>query len=156
MTEYFDWQTNTWVTMPEGEIHRTPTHAYNGWSYYITSQSQNPDAAWEWIKCARQPRDQRDRRRVAGLRLPAVAQLACNQPRGLDRRRLGRDRGTGSTSQTILAATDHPNAVFDPRIPGAARYQETLELYTNQAIAGELQPQDAMDQCVDRVQRHHR
>jgi multiple sugar transport system substrate-binding protein len=48
---------------------------------------------------------------------------------------------------TILAATDHPNAVFDPRLPGAARYQETLELYTNQAIAGALTPQAAMDQC---------
>jgi ABC-type glycerol-3-phosphate transport system substrate-binding protein len=50
VTEYYDWVNKTWVTMPEGEIHQTPTHAYNGWSYYITSQSQNPDAAWEWIK----------------------------------------------------------------------------------------------------------
>ena len=50
--------------------------------------------------------------------------------------------------ETILAATDHPNAVFDPRIPGAARYQDTLELYTNRVIAGELQPQEAMDQCA--------
>ena len=33
-------------------------------------------------------------------------------------------------------------------MPGAARYQETLERYTNQAIAGELQPQEAMDQCA--------
>ncbi|MDQ3466852.1 MAG: ABC transporter substrate-binding protein, partial [Chloroflexota bacterium] len=50
--------------------------------------------------------------------------------------------------QTILDATNHPNAVFDPRVPGAARYQETLELYTNQAVAGELEPQAAMDQCA--------
>jgi multiple sugar transport system substrate-binding protein len=33
-------------------------------------------------------------------------------------------------------------------LPGAARYQETLELYTNQAIAGSLDPQAAMDQCA--------
>ena len=76
VTEYYDWQNKTWVTMPEGEIHRTPTHAYNGWSYYITSQSQNPEAAWAVDQVPREPRDQRDRRRFARFRLPAVAQIA--------------------------------------------------------------------------------
>ena len=83
VTEYFDWMNKTWVTMPEGEIHQTPTHAYNGWSYYITSQTPNVEAAWEWIKFARQPRYQRHRRGVSRLRLPAVAEIACRQTSSL-------------------------------------------------------------------------
>jgi multiple sugar transport system substrate-binding protein len=146
VTEYYDWMNKTWVTMPEGEIHQTPTHAYNGWSYYITSQTPNAEAAWEWIKFAGSP----------GISAIDVASPdsgyqpwrmshATNLEAWLD---AGWDEAEAEAYiSTILAATDHPNAVFDPRLPGAARYQETLELYTNQAIAGSLDPQAAMDQC---------
>jgi len=147
VTEYFDWQTSTWVTMPAGEVHRTPTHAYNGWSYYITSQSANPDAAWEWIKWHASP----DISAVdvaspqSGFQPWRTSHSTNLQP--------WIDAGWDETEaklyiQTILDATNHPNAVLDPRVPGAARYQETLELFTNQAIAGESQPQEAMDKCV--------
>jgi multiple sugar transport system substrate-binding protein len=147
VTEYYDWMNKTWVTMPEGEIHQTPTHAYNGWSYYITSQSQNPEAAWAWIKFHGSP----------GISAIDVASAdsgfqpwrkshETNLEPWLD---AGWDEAEAqSYISTILAATDHPNAVFDPRLPGAARYQDTLELYTNQTIAGELTPQAAMDQCT--------
>ena len=85
VTEYYDWQNKTWVTMPEGEIHQTPTHAYNGWSYYITSQTPEPGRGLGVDQVPRQPRHQRHRRRVARLRLPAVAQLTRDQPRAVDR-----------------------------------------------------------------------
>jgi multiple sugar transport system substrate-binding protein len=147
VTEYYDWMNKTWVTMPEGQIHQTPTHAYNGWSYYITNQTQNKDAAWEWIKFAGSP----------GISAIDVASADSGyQPwRTSHSTNLepwisaGWDEAEAKAYiENILAATDHPNAVFDPRIPGAARYQETLELYTNRAIAGELQPQESMDQCA--------
>ncbi|MBA2597717.1 MAG: extracellular solute-binding protein [Chloroflexia bacterium] len=147
VTEYFDWQTDTWVTMPEGEVHRTPTHAYNGWSYYITSQSENPDAAWEWIKWHASPE-------VSAIDVaspqsgfqPWRISHSTNLQAWID---AGWDEAEAQLYvENILAATNHPNAVLDPRIPGAARYQETLERFTNQTIAGELQPQQAMDQCV--------
>jgi multiple sugar transport system substrate-binding protein len=147
VTEYYDWQTDTWVTMPDGEIHQTPTHAYNGWSYYITNQAKNPDAAWMWIKWAGSP----------GISSIDVASPDSGyQPwRNSHSTNLdswisaGWDEAEAKAYiDTILAATDHPNAVFDPRLPGAARYQETLELYTNQTIAGELTPQEAMDKAA--------
>lgn len=147
VNEYYDWQTSTWVTMPEGEIHRTPTHAYNGWSYYLTSQSQNPDAAWEWIKFAASPD-------ISAIDV-ATANSGYQPWRNSHSENLdawleaGWDEEDAKLYiQNIIDITDDPNAVFDPRIPGAARYQDALERYTNQAIAGELQPQDAMDQCV--------
>ncbi len=145
VNEYYDWQTDTWVTV-EGEPHRAPTHAYNGWSYYITSQTENQEAAWEWIKFHGSPE-------ISGVDVAAQSGYqpwrnshSTNLQPWVD---VGWDQAEAQTYiQTILAATDHPNAVFDPRIPGAARYQETLELYTNRALARELEPQDAMDQCA--------
>ena len=147
VTEYFNWQTGSWVKMPEGQIHQTPTHAYNGWSYYITNQTKNPDAAWAWIKFHGSP----------GISAVDVASPDSGyQPwRKSHSTNLepwisaGWDEAEAKEFiETILANTDHPNAVFDPRLPGAARYQETLELYTNQAIAGELKPQEAMDKAA--------
>ncbi len=147
VTEYFDWQTDSWVTMPGGEVHRTPTHAYNGWSYYITSQSENQDAAWEWIKFHGSPEIS-----AVDVASPDSGYQPWRNSHGTTLEpwvAAGWDEEEAKLYiQTIIAATDHPNAVFDPRVPGAARYQETLELFTNQAIAGELEPQEAMDQCV--------
>jgi len=147
VTEYFDWQTDTWVTMPAGEVHRTPTHAYNGWSYYITSQTENADAAWEWIKFHASPEISAiDAASADSGFQPWRNSHSTNLQPWID---AGWTESEAQTYiQTILDATNHPNAVFDPRVPGAARYQETLELYTNQAVAGELEPQAAMDQCA--------
>ncbi|MFN8593406.1 MAG: extracellular solute-binding protein [Thermomicrobiales bacterium] len=147
VTEYYDWVNKTWVTMPEGEIHRTPTHAYNGWSYYITSQCQNPEAAWAWIKFAGSPGIS-----AIDVASPDSGYQPWRKSHSTDLEpwlSAGWDEAEAKAYiETILAATDHPNAVFDPRLPGAARYQETLELYTNRAIAGEVTPQQAMDECV--------
>ena len=143
--EYYDWTTDTWVTTEA--LHQTPTHAYNGWSYYITNQTKNADACWEWIKWHASP----------GISAFDVASPDSGyQPWRMSHSTnlepwvsTGWDEAEAKTYiEAILGATDHPNAVFDPRIPGAARYQETLELYTNQAIAGELAPQEAMDKCA--------
>jgi multiple sugar transport system substrate-binding protein len=147
VTEYYDWVNKSWVTMPEGEIHQTPTHAYNGWSYYITSQSKNPDAAWEWIKFHASPGIS-----AIDVASPDSGYQPWRKSHETDLEpwlAAGWDEAEAKAYiSTIIAATDHPNAVFDPRFPGAARYQETLELYTNQTIAGELTPQAAMDQCA--------
>ncbi|HEY8447942.1 MAG TPA: extracellular solute-binding protein [Thermomicrobiales bacterium] len=146
-TEYFDWQTGTWVTMPEGEIHRVPTHAFNGWSYYITAQSQNPEAAWAWIKFhASAPISAIDVASPDSGYQPWRTSHSENLQAWVE---VGwSEEDARSYVQTILDVTNHPNAVFDPRIPGAARYQEALELHLLRAVAEEASPQQAMDDCA--------
>lgn len=144
--EYFDWQTSTWVTV-EGDVHRAPTHAFNGWSYFITSQAKNQDAAWAWIKYHASP--------------PVSAGDVASPNSGFQPWRTSHstnlqpwvDAGwTEAEAQayveTILNVTNHPNAVFDPRVPGADRYQQTLELNLQRALLGEAEPQAAMDDCA--------
>ena len=146
VTEYFDWQTSTWVTV-EGEPHRTPAHAYNGWSYFITSQAQNPDLAWAWIKFHSSPEISAiDVANAGSGYQPWRTSHSTNLQPWID---AGWDEADAQPYiQTILDATNHPNAVFDVRVPGAARYQETLELHVNRAINEEASPQEAMDDCA--------
>jgi len=147
VNEYYDWQTDTWVTV-EGEPHRTPAHAYNGWSYYITSQATNPDLAWAWIKFHSSPEISAIDVANAGSgyqpwRISHSTNLEPWVEAGWS------EEDAQPYIQTILDATDHPNAVFDVRVPGAARYQETLELHVNRAINEEANPQQAMDDCAN-------
>lgn len=147
-TEYWDWQTEEWVQMPEGEVNRAPTHAFNGWSYYITASSENPDAAWEWIKHAASAE-------VSGVDVaspdsgyqPWRISHSTNLQPWID---AGWDEADAQEYiQTILDTTNHPNAVFDPRVPGASRYQEELEFHLLRVLAGEAEAQEAMDDLAD-------
>jgi len=146
VNEYYDWQTSTWVTV-EGEPHRTPTHAFNGWSYFITTQAKNQNMAWNWLKY----------HASAAVSGGDVASPSSGfQPwRTSHSTNLAPWVAAGWTEseaqayvETILGNTNHPNAVFDPRIPGADRYQQTLELNLQRALTGEAEPQAAMDDCA--------
>lgn len=144
-TEYFDWQSGSWVTVEE--VHRAPTHAFNGWSYFITSQAKNPAMAWDWVKFHGSP--------------PVSAIDVASPNSGFQPWRTSHSTNlapwieagwTESEAQAyvenILAITNHPNAVFDPRVPGADRYQKELELNLQRALLGEVEPQAAMDDCA--------
>ena len=140
---------------PRARSTRRPTHAYNGWSYYITSQTPNPEAAWEWIKLHASP----------GISAFDVASPDSGyQPwRNSHATNLEPWIGAGwdeaeakAYIDTILAATDHPNAVFDPRLPGAARYQETLELLHQPGHRRRADAAGGDGPVRHRFQRHHR
>jgi multiple sugar transport system substrate-binding protein len=144
--EYFDWQSGAWVTV-DG-VHRAPTHAFNGWSYFITSQAKNPDMAWAWLKFHASP---------------GVSAIDVASPNsGMQPWRTSHSTNLTPWAEagwaedearayveTILAVTNDPNAVFDPRVPGADRYQKELELNLQRALLGEADPQAAMDDCAN-------
>jgi multiple sugar transport system substrate-binding protein len=113
----------------------------------VTSQAKNPDLAWSWLKSHASP--------------PVSAVDVASPDSGFQPWRTSHstnlapwvDAGwTESEAQlyveTILGNTNHPNAVFDPRVPGADRYQQTLELNLQRALLGEVDPQAAMDDCA--------
>ena len=45
----------------------------------------------------------------------------------------------------ILTGINHPNAVLDLRITGSAEYLQTLDVEIARAVAGEVTPQEALD-----------
>jgi multiple sugar transport system substrate-binding protein len=148
--EYYDWQTDEWVETDE--VKYSPTHAFNGWAWMITRTSKNPQAAWDFIKFNASPdisavdvasTDSGDQ----PWRISHAENLEPWVGAGWD------EADAKAYVESIVATTDHPNAVFDLRIPGAARYQEAVELQLTRALAGEISPQEAMDQAAEELER---
>jgi multiple sugar transport system substrate-binding protein len=143
--EYFDWQTGNWVQTEE--VKYSPVHAFNGWAWMITSTSKNPQAAWALIEFMINPE------RSA---LDVASPDSGTQPWRLSHsQNMGPWVAAGWNAEdakayveTIVATTNHPNAVFDVRIPGAARYQEAIELELTRALSGEISAQEAMDNAA--------
>jgi len=143
--EYWDWRTEEWVQTDE--VHYAPVHCFNGWSFYVTSTTDHPDVAWEFIKYIISPE--------------ISAQDVANPFSGYQPWRISHAENLepwieagwaeGDALEYIentLAVTDHPNAVLDKRVPGAADYQDSFEVYLTTALSGENTPQEAMDLCA--------
>lgn len=148
--EYYDWQTDKWVETDE--VKYSPAHAFNGWAWMITRTSKNPQAAWDAIKFNASP--EISAQDVASpdsgdqpWRISHAENLAPWVEAGWD------EADAKAYVESIVATTDHPNAVFDLRIPGAARYQEAVELQLTRALAGEITPQEAMDQAAEEMEK---
>jgi multiple sugar transport system substrate-binding protein len=143
--EYYDWQTNQWVKTDT--VKYSPTHAFNGWAWMIASTSKNQQAAWDFIKFMASP--------TISAKTVASPDSGCQPWRISHATNIDPWVEAGWIKEdaveyvkNIVATTDHPNAVFDLRIPGAARYQEAVELWLTRALAGEISPQEAMDKAA--------
>jgi len=113
----------------------------------ITSTSQNPQAAWGFVKFMASPEISAEdvASPDSGMQPWRKSHLTNLDPwvkAGWNR------EDAEAYVKSIVATTDHPNAVFDLRIPGASRYQEAVELQLTRALAGEISPQEAMDQAA--------
>jgi multiple sugar transport system substrate-binding protein len=51
--------------------------------------------------------------------------------------------------EAILGALEHPNAVFDLRLPGFAEYKDALEVAVSEALAGLETAQAALDEAAE-------
>lgn len=143
--DYFNWGNDTWV---HGRVlNRVPMHQFNGWSWFLTSTSRHPDAAWKFLKFMASPH-------VSGgdvadpsggfqpWRTSHTTQLQPWVAAGWT------ESEAQSYVQTILAATNHENASLDIRIPGAFQYGAALERQLFRAVRGEVSAQEAMDQAA--------
>ncbi|MDE0189558.1 MAG: ABC transporter substrate-binding protein, partial [bacterium] len=53
-------------------------------------------------------------------------------------------------TDAIRASLDHPNAVFDMRLPGFPEYKDALELAVSEALSGQHSAQEALDEAADK------
>jgi multiple sugar transport system substrate-binding protein len=124
--EYYNYKTSAWETLSaSAPVHRAPVHQFNGWAWYMASTSAKKEAAWRFIKF------------ISGK---TVSGVDVADPRGgLQPWRTSHNETThwvangwsaefaSNFVSTIIAATDHPNAALDIRLPGAADYGDKLE-----------------------------
>ena len=148
--KYYDWQTEEWVETEE--VKYSPAHAFNGWAWMLTSTSKNPQAAWDLIEFLISP--DRSALDVASpdsgcqpWRMSHAENIEPWVAAGWD------EEDAKLYVEAVVANTDHPNSVFDVRVPGAARYQEAIELQLSRALAGEISGQEAMDNAAEELDK---
>jgi multiple sugar transport system substrate-binding protein len=144
--EYWDWKAKKWVKTDK--VHYAPVHCFNGWSWFITSTTKNPDLCWDFISYMLSEK-------VSSIDVatpdsgfqPWRISHSTNLQSWVDN---GWDIDDAKTYiQNTLDVTDHPNSVIDARIPGANQYFEVVyEPYLTTILSGEKTAKEALDQIA--------
>jgi multiple sugar transport system substrate-binding protein len=141
--QYWDYVTGEWVT-PEAGYNRAPFIAFGGWIIGVAADSDVKEAALDFAAFMAAP--------------DMVKQLAVTGGTGINPARFSQfealdlwvNAGFDEASaqdylDAILSGINDPNAVLDLRITGSAEYLQTLDAEIVRAYAGEISPQEALD-----------
>jgi multiple sugar transport system substrate-binding protein len=141
--QYWDYVKGEWVT-PEMGYNRAPFIAFGGWIIGVAADSPVKEAALDFAAFMAAP--------------DMVKKLAVTGGTGVNPCRYSQFEDVDSWVQAgfdeasakdyldaILTGINDPNAVLDLRITGSAEYLQTLDVEIARAIAGEVSPQEALD-----------
>lgn len=121
----------------------SPFLAFGGWQLAVPADSKNQEAAWSYVA------------EVTSPEVSGKAIVTANT--GVNPYRLSHYENLASWSAIFTpeeassylgaqrASLDSPNVALDLRLPGFFSYTEILELELSKALAGEVEPQAALD-----------
>jgi multiple sugar transport system substrate-binding protein len=137
---YWDYEAGAWVE----EANPAPFIAFGGWIISVAAESDAKEAALDFAAFMAAPE--------------MVNKLAVMPDTGINPSRFSQlenvqmwiDAGFDEESandylDAIMNTINHPNAVLDLRITGSAEYLQTLDVEISRAVAGEISPQEALD-----------
>ena len=145
-TRVWNLKTKSWQTFEAPQ--QAPFQGWGGWHGSIAKASKAPEAAWDFLNfidstpnafaAVSTPGTARNPYRVDHFSSPeawtkAPVKYADPKPY-LD---------------TIKAALSHPNAQSDLRILQSGRYYEVLDQWAQEALAGSLTPEAALEKAAD-------
>jgi len=141
--QYWDYNTNEWVT-PEGGVNYAPFIAFGGWIISVAADSDVSEAALDFAAFMA------DKDLAATLAVTGGTGVNPLRQSQFDNLELWTNAGFSEAAATdyldaVLTTINHPNAVLDIRVPGAAEYLDALDVGVAQALSGELEPQAALD-----------
>ncbi len=143
--QVYNYKTDQWEEFEE--VNHAPFLAFGGWSSSVTATCENPEAAFDF--CAFMGS------KDVSMLLNVTPFSGVNPSRYSHFENVDAWVETGFDEESardyleaIRDSVDHPNVVPDIRIPGYADYYEALDLAASQAIAGEMTPQEALDECA--------
>jgi multiple sugar transport system substrate-binding protein len=138
--QYWDYEAEAWVE----EENVAPFIAFGGWIIGVATESDVKEAALDFAKFMARPE--------------LVKQLAVTPDTGINPSRFSQfedvqlwidagfdEEGANDYLDAVLNTINHPNAVLDLRIRGAAEYTSALDAEISRALAGELSAQEALD-----------
>ena len=144
--KYWDYVQGRWV-IPESGANTAPFIAFGGWIISVVAESDAKEAALDFSAFMAHP--------------DMVKKLAVMPDTGINPSRFsqleniniwteaGFDRESAEDYlDAIMNTINHPNAVLDIRITGSAEYLQTLDVGVSRAVAGEVSPQEALDEVA--------
>jgi multiple sugar transport system substrate-binding protein len=145
--EVYNSSSGQWETM--AEVNRAPFIVYGGWNLQMPKDSKQKDAAWAWgAYCASLPVSNRMVTLPSGANPLRKSQLSdvsiwTDGPAKWDKDE------AASYIKAVQDTITHPNLVADLRIAGFFEYVQPLELAVSQIMAGQGDPQKALDDAAD-------
>ncbi len=147
--KYWDSRRGEWVdaTKETGNLNQAPFLAFGGWVQSVTKTTKNPECAFDF---------------AAFMGNQNMSQLLVTYPGSgvnphffSDLNNLEPWLKIGMTEQeaqeylnAVRDIINHPNAVVDLRITGAAEYFDALDTQLARAVAGEVDAQTALDEVA--------
>lgn len=139
--EIWNHKTGQWDKFPE--VVHSPFLAFGGWQLGVPGDSKNQEAAWDFVSTVVSPE-------VSGKAI-VTANSGVNPYRFSHYDNL-ENWGSVFTPEEAAsylgaqrASLDAPNVALDLRLPGFFSYTEVLEIELSKALAGEVEPQAALD-----------
>jgi multiple sugar transport system substrate-binding protein len=141
--QYWDYVKGEWVT-PEAGYNRAPFIAFGGWIIGVAADSDVKDAALDFAAFMANPELVKKLVVTGGTgvnpcRYSQFADIQAWVQAGFD------EASAKDYLDAILTGINDPNAVLDLRITGSAEYLQTLDAEIVRAYAGEISPQEALD-----------
>ncbi|NAZ36345.1 extracellular solute-binding protein [Rubellimicrobium sp. CFH 75288] len=140
-TEIWNHVTGEWDSFDE--VIHSPFLAFGGWQLGVPADSRNQEAAWDFVA------------EVVSPEVSSAALVTANS--GVNPYRFSHYADTQNWSAIFTeeeaasylgaqrASLDAPNVALDLRLPGFFSYTEVLEIELSKALAGEVEPQAALD-----------
>lgn len=144
-TEYWDPDAGDWASA--AEPNRAPFLGFGGWINVVPTSAKNAAAAFDLAAYLGSPEVLNEAAVTGGTgvnpsldsQLQAEVWVAAGW--------------TAEEAQdyvdAIRAALEHPNAVFDMRLPGFPEYKDAVELAVSEALSGQTDAQSALDQAAE-------
>ena len=143
--EFWNHKTGQWDTFDE--IIRSPFMAYGGWQSAVPAASRNQEAAWNYVEWLTNPENSGIAAITGGS---GVNPYRFSHFTNLDR---WLTIFSEEEARQYLAAQqgslDAPNVALDMRLPGYFSYTEVLEIELSKALAGQVEPQEALDAIAE-------
>ena len=119
-----------------------PTYGFGGWGIGINADSENADAAWEFIKWLTSPEVQKEwiRNDGAPIRRSTLEDPELN--------------AEYPWFPLLLEAFENGDGDYRPRIPEYSIIQDALGSAVNAYLVGEMSAQDALDQAQALVEEN--
>jgi multiple sugar transport system substrate-binding protein len=138
----WNYKTGKWQQM--AKANRPAWLAFGGWCGTIPKSAKNPDLSYKFLSFLTSP--------AFSLKMVTLANSGMNPFRYSHFTKVAAWKKAGYPEPDLdqyLAAMKKsdldPNAVQDLRMPGAAQFQDAVEVGTGKAVAGQSSPQKALD-----------